>query len=322
MKNIFWNLQENRLRSLWRIILQLLLTLLFVAVPLLGLGNLLSSGRDHGFLAQVNKETFDQIGNIIIGPVVTILIYLSLRIGVRKIEKRSFGVYGSGLVSEWVSEYLQGVALGAVLLAIIFVAELALGWVRIEGYVKVSAPQNLLAVSFLFSLVKIVCVGIYEELISRGLIQRNLAEGITGLWSLDSTMAKILALILASVLFGVLHFRNPNTSLMSAAGISAAGMLFGLGYILTGRLALPIGLHMSWNLFQGVVFGFPVSGDKEPASILSISQTGNPLFTGGSFGPEAGLLGIAAALVGILILLILVRRRSSAVSSVMSGVTS
>ena len=298
-------------------VLQLVLTLLFAAVPLVGLGNLFSYAHNQGFLAQVSKETFDQIGNIIIGPIALALIYFSLRIGVRIIERRPFSVYGFGISNQWVSEYLRGVVLGAVLLAMVFFTELALGWVHIAGYFKVSAPQYLLTVSFLFSFVKIFCVGIYEELISRGLIQRNFVEGFTGLWNLDAVKAKILALILASTFFGILHFRNPNSSLMSAIGISVIGMLFGLGYVLTGRLALPMGLHMSWNLVQGAIFGFPVSGDLEPASILSISRTGNPSFTGGSFGPEAGILGIIAAAVGILILLTLFK--PWAASPLMSG---
>lgn len=50
------------------------------------------------------------------------------------------------------------------------------------------------------------------------------------------------------------------------------------------------------------VFGFPVSGDKEGASLVAIHQLGPPLVTGGAFGPEAGLSGIAASLLGIAVL--------------------
>jgi len=82
------------------------------------------------------------------------------------------------------------------------------------------------------------------------------------------------------------------------------GLLFAAAVLATGRLSTAIGLHISWNFFEGVVFGFPVSGDKEGASLIGIHQLGPPIVTGGAFGPEAGVIGIAASLLGIVALLV------------------
>jgi hypothetical protein len=82
-----------------------------------------------------------------------------------------------------------------------------------------------------------------------------------------------------------------------------AGLFLGLGYILTGELALPIGLHLTWNFFQGNVFGFPVSGMASTASFLQIEQGGPVLWTGAAFGPEAGLMGMTAILLGAVLIL-------------------
>lgn len=69
-----------------------------------------------------------------------------------------------------------------------------------------------------------------------------------------------------------------------------------------------IGVHFGWNLGQGTLFGFPVSGDKEIASVIAIQQRGPVAMTGGAFGPEAGLVGVAASLAGIAAIALYVRK--------------
>jgi hypothetical protein len=86
------------------------------------------------------------------------------------------------------------------------------------------------------------------------------------------------------------------------------GLLFGLPYILTGRLGVSIGLHITWNFFQGNVFGLPVSGGGSPLTMLVTIEQGPDLWTGGTFGPEGGLVGIMAMLLGCLLVLFWVRR--------------
>jgi membrane protease YdiL (CAAX protease family) len=149
-------------------------------------------------------------------------------------------------------------------------------------------------------------VGFYEEAFSRGYGLKNLAEGLN-LPFLGPRGAVVAAWVISSVFFGVGHAMNPHTSVISTLGVTAAGLQLGLGYVLTGRLGIPVGLHFSWNFFQGNVFGFPVSGRDFGASFLGISQGGPGVWTGGAFGPEAGLLGFLACLLGGLLIILWVR---------------
>ena len=82
-----------------------------------------------------------------------------------------------------------------------------------------------------------------------------------------------------------------------------------MGTVLTGELAIPIGLHVSWNFVQGSVLGFPVSGQSVGPTLIAIEQGGPEWLTGGAFGPEAGALGVAVELLGIAAVVLWVRRR-------------
>jgi membrane protease YdiL (CAAX protease family) len=124
----------------------------------------------------------------------------------------------------------------------------------------------------------------------RGYILNNLLESVN----------KYIALIITASLFGILHLANPNVSLVGFINIILAGVLLGIYYIHKKNLWFPIGIHFTWNLFQGPVFGFEVSGTN---SIPYITQSiqGNELLTGGEFGFEASLLATFLMIAAILI---------------------
>jgi hypothetical protein len=104
--------------------------------------------------------------------------------------------------------------------------------------------------------------------------------------------------VISSAIFGVMHLGNPNATWVSAAGIFFAGLFLAYGYLATKQLWLPIGLHIGWNFFEGVVFGFPVSG-LDIYRLIRITVDGPELWTGGAFGPEAGLVLLPGLLLGV-----------------------
>jgi hypothetical protein len=144
-------------------------------------------------------------------------------------------------------------------------------------------------------------VGWNEELLSRGYHLQTMASGTNLFWGV----------ILSSAAFGIFHIQNPSANWVSTAGIFLAGVYLAYGYLRTRQLWLPIGLHIGWNFFEGVVFGFRVSGLNIYA-LTRITVHGPELWTGGAFGPEAGFIVLPALILGaFLIYLYTLRRRPS-----------
>nr|WP_233265102.1 CPBP family intramembrane glutamic endopeptidase [Halomarina oriensis] len=173
----------------------------------------------------------------------------------------------------------------------VFLAQLAGGWARIA---QAGVPD---LVGWFGTLVLFLVVGFYEELFVRGWLLTNVAEGFA--W-LGERLATAIAVFASAAVFGVLHLANPNATLASTLGITAAGVFLGWAFVRTASLALPVGVHVTWNFAQGSVFGFPVSGIGTPATVVETAVTGPELVTGGAFGPEAGLVGLGASVAGTL----------------------
>jgi uncharacterized protein len=307
MESPFWNREEKRPRAVWRLLLHtiFLFTALFVLnMPVVFLAAILSGpGEFMGGSGDIDQLLADLISSspllVILSAVFTLLAFLvATWLAARKLDKRRFASYGFHFSRLWRLDLLFGLALGALLMLGIFAFQLSLGWVEVTG--TFTAPGTNFAAGISAAAVLFIGVGIQEELLSRGYHLRNIAEG-SNHPSLSSRAALLIGYAVSSALFGVLHILNPNTSLISTTNLLLAGLFLGLGYLLTGELGIPIGLHITWNFFQGNVFGFPVSGSQLGVTFIQIRQGGPELWTGGPFGPEAGLIGIAAMLVGSLL---------------------
>ena len=281
----FWNLQERRLRAWLRIPLQLLLiglVLSLFSIPVAWLG---------GDLLNLMQQ---------IPALLMLSVVIAVWLAGRWLDHRPFGDYGFRLTPRWWLDFVFGLFLGAFLIVGIFLLELAAGWVAVTGVVSAPDGAFLSEIASLFGL--FVSVAIQEELLARGYWLRNLAEGFNLRW-VGARAALGLAYFLSSLVFGLLHLGNPNATWAGAFNVALAGLVLGLPYILTSQLAASIGLHLTWNFFMGCVFGFPVSGLGLPVSFVTVEMSGPRFWTGGAFGPEAGLVGVLALGVGALLIL-------------------
>lgn len=297
---------QRRPRALWRILAQYVI--FFVLTALLLAPATLAVYAAQGVQGDALQAPAGSGGMLLAGSVASLLAALAtLWLAGRFLDRRPFRAYGLRLDRGWWLDLGFGLALGAGLMAVIFAVQLGLGWVSVSGAFEAGggAPFWL---AILAPVALFLCIGVYEELIFRGYQIKNLSEGMGAL--IGPRAAILLAWVLTSSLFSVAHIPNPNSTLVSTANIALAGLMLGAGYVLTGQLAIPIGLHITWNLFQSSVFGFPVSGlDASQATFISVEQSGPEAWTGGPFGPEAGLLTVFATTLGVLLISLWVRLR-------------
>lgn len=181
----------------------------------------------------------------------------------------------------WLRELALGGALGALLMLVPAALLFAGGWVRFHA--TGTGIEPLLGATMLMA-----GVAVAEELLFRGLLFQRLTAAL-GAWP---------AQLLVAGLFVLTHLGNPGmtgaTSLWAGTNIFLASILFGLAYLRTRSLALPIGLHFMANVTQGILLGFGVSGESEPRLLEPVFAGAPDWLTGGRFGLEASLPGLVA----------------------------
>jgi membrane protease YdiL (CAAX protease family) len=300
IKGLFWNEDQTRLRSVFRLLIQA--TVFFILMK--GLAAL--TGVPDEITAYLPLWTI-----LVLAGIRLFRVLISVWLTGRFIDRRSFSDFGLQINKEWWGELGFGLVLGIFLISLVFLVELTAGWITITDTFFTVHSDGSFFITFIVYLVLFACVGFSEELMYRGYFLTNLAEGFNGK-SIGPKYALILGMVFSSLLFGIFHLGSLHATFISTLNIVVFGLLFGLSYGLTGRIAIAIGMHTTWNLFQGNVFGLPVSGEifpLESAAVFSIQQNGPALWTGGAFGPEAGLVGLITFVIGFLILLGWVRFR-------------
>ncbi len=310
IKAVFWNGTDRRLRLPWR---------LLVAVIVLGivwLGAILAFGPVLlPIFVGLGLESFGREGRLLVQVVVELLVVCSFTyLAGRFLDRRRFDDFGFHFSRTWWQDFGFGLVLGGALMTAIFFAEIAFGWVRVVGALR-TAPNASFVSAFLLSILLFVFVGISEELLIRGYLLTNLAEGFRWFRSISAETAVAAATLCSSVIFGLGHVFNPNATFTSTLVIVLAGVMLAAGYVFTGELGLSIGLHISWNFFQTSVYGFSVSGLRLPVTLVATRQVGPRVFTGGPFGPEAGLVGVAAICLGVAAIVWWVRLRGTSGAS-------
>jgi membrane protease YdiL (CAAX protease family) len=139
-------------------------------------------------------------------------------------------------------------------------------------------------------------VAIAEELLFRGFLFQRLIAGL-GQWA---------AQLIIAAYFLLAHLNNPGMTggvkAMASINIFLASILFGLAFIQTKSLAMPLGLHFMANFVQGGVLGFGVSGSEQSGLLIPVFGDIPTWLTGGQFGLEASLPRLICVVITLLLL--------------------
>lgn len=133
--------------------------------------------------------------------------------------------------------------------------------------------------SFLLYVIIFFLIAVSEEAISRGFIFANLYNQSN----------KYLGIIISSLIFGLMHVFNSSFNWIAMLNIVLVGIFFCQLYLKRMNLSIPIGFHFSWNLLQGPVFGFSISGFTTQGILKTESFSGSK-FSFEGFGLEGSLI--------------------------------
>jgi len=166
---------------------------------------------------------------------------------------------------------LFGVVLGAIeILLIILILSLT---------TKTKITFHGFNISILLYAIIFFLIAVSEEAMSRGFIFANLYNQSN----------KYFSIIISSLIFSLMHAFNSSFNWIGMLNIFLIGIFFCQLYLKRMNLSIPIGFHFSWNLLQGPVFGFSVSGFTTQ-SILKIESFSGSKFPFEGFGLEGSLI--------------------------------
>ena len=239
-----------------------------------------------GWLAKGAPPLLHALARLATTPLAGVVSYLVL---VKAIERRELSEFA---LRDIPTLGIAGVVLGAVLFSTVALVL----WLAGSYHVTGTNPQ----VDWLPAILSVgLGAGIFEEIVTRGVLYRIVEEGLGTWW----------ALAISALFFGAAHIFNPGATLWSSLAIAIeAGVLLALLYHVTRSLWACVGLHAAWNIMQGTVFGIPVSGGEAHGWLIS-NRTGPDWLSGGVFGAEASVVAlILCSSCSVLLLIVALRR--------------
>jgi membrane protease YdiL (CAAX protease family) len=203
------------------------------------------------------------------------------------VESNRIAAQGLPLSPGWRRQFALGCGIGTLLVVLGVVPIFIFGRVSFRTNFSPHSLERAVLVVFV-----VVAGALAEELMFRGYPFQRLVEAIGAAG----------AIIVFSVLFGIVHLLNPGASVWGLINTVLIGIFLAVAYLRTRALWLPWGFHFAWNLTLGLIIGLPVSGFRLFNVVVHATATGPKWLTGGSYGLEAAATGTFAIAIGLVVI--------------------
>lgn len=278
IRSIFFD-ESGWLRSGWRFAV---FCLAFVFMALF-----LGSGASAGLMLFGNQTELGMQGAMLMTGLVTLVSALLVGwVCGKMLEGLPFRALGAWFTKGWLRNLVAGVLVGSATLGLAILIAYGSGGLRFE-LTTLDAPTVARSVALSFLIFAVGAAA--EEALFRGYILQTFSR--SGLaW---------IGIAITSLFFGAVHWRNPNSGIISTIDTIVAGVWFSIAYLKTRDLWFVWGMHFIWNWMQGSIFGIEVSGltDFAAGSVLRELDSGPTWLTGGSYGIEGGIASTVALVV-------------------------
>lgn len=277
--------EEGEVRSGWKILILFLVEyiLLFIMANIIGSLVVISgSVRENIYIILMFSQEIVLILTPILSWKVLFKNDLSL-IGLKVLNKKE------------VKNLILGLVMGIIAITLAFILIL----LSKSGVLVNSLLEPRFSLSLVLYLILFILVGFAEELLSRGYIIGAMEASNNNKW---------FAIMVSAVIFSLMHYGNNGFSLIPFLNIFLVGILFGVMYVKTKSIWLSTGFHITWNFFQGCIYGMPVSGITTP-KLYEMTFVGNSILNGGTFGPEGGLIVTMVIILMLVSLVFLIKNK-------------
>ena len=196
------------------------------------------------------------------------------------------------------THYLSGLVIGFAMLSATVGIMYATGQITFAGF-----NLNMSGIGvFLLNLLMWIPQGASEEIMFRGYMIPAFAN----------RYKRVVAVAVSSILFSAFHSLNKGYTPLASVNLALIAVLFALIYFLTDDIWMTSAIHTAWNLTQGNIYGLQVSGNNAANSVIMTVYDKNysALITGGDFGPEGGLAVTIVTAACIIIVSILLARKT------------
>jgi membrane protease YdiL (CAAX protease family) len=265
---------DGRYRAPWRL-------LVFVVATIVGL--LVAQGIFAPLVLGIARVAGVHLS--LDATILCVALALAHVAALRWLDDRPWRSVAMGAGSWQPSALVTGTISGTLAIGVPILLLVGIGWLALR-----SAPDGSSTSLALRMLVFLAPAALAEELMFRGYPLTVLAE----------SLGPKAAVLLTSVVFGLIHLSNPDPELGPIVMVMLAGVWLGVVRLATGSLWAAWLAHLAWNWTMAGLWHAKVSGLGLEIVDWQLADAGPDWATGGSWGPEGGVFAALGMLSGTL----------------------